>query len=366
MAPHTAERKSQLASLLSATPRNFSRTVGGAGGGPGVFGGAASQLRYPAMPEAATPMSAAPADRGFAGFFGLCTPPAKDRESRGVSTAETPTLDSRLSVATRAVAEQRQQLAACKHCLPPALTPRTKESLAGPQADFAPPTASASASPAGCRRVSLAAGQSRATRRRSSVSKLIKESYDDDSKDIKVRGAQLETRLQLLNPEEDPEEVELRERANRHVIDHESLRYYAWSALMTFLAFYSNFVVGYQVAFFSYYNAFDATLVVEYLIDLVFVLDLYSGFFVSYFEEDVKVMQRHQIVHQFLRSPRFWMDAMACLPLDLIQAAIGWNPLTRVNKLFRLYSHGHQRSPINVRARSATATANCRPAPLLC
>ena len=97
MAPHTAERKSQLQSLLSATPRNFSRTVGGAGGGRGVFGGAASQLRYPAMPEAATPMSAAPADRGFAGFFGLCTPPAKDRESRGVSTAETPTLDSRLA-----------------------------------------------------------------------------------------------------------------------------------------------------------------------------------------------------------------------------------------------------------------------------
>ena len=178
--------------------------------------------------------------------------------------------------------------------------------------------------------------------RKESISMMVKKSYDAD--DAKASGPALEKRLKELNQEEaeaptasDATAVG----ASSLVIDHESGRYFAWSALMTILAFYSNFVVAYQIAFWAQFNSFQAVLVVEYLIDLTFIADLVSGFFVSYMEEDVRIVDRAQIRHKFLHSARFYLDALACLPLDVLQLGVGWNPLCRLNKLCRLYSLAH-------------------------
>ena len=58
--------------------------------------------------------------------------------------------------------------------------------------------------------------------------------------------------------------------------------------------------------------------------------ELYLAFHTSFHNEDVKVTEHALIVRTLVRSTGFWMDATACLPLDLIQLAVGWNPLTRL------------------------------------
>ena len=44
-----------------------------------------------------------------------------------------------------------------------------------------------------------------------------------------------------------------------------------------------------QIAFFDAIRTWDATFVVEWIIDVVFLFDFASNFFVAYYEEDVKV-----------------------------------------------------------------------------
>ena len=177
-------------------------------------------------------------------------------------------------------------------------------------------------------------------RRKESVSALIKKSYTDD--DTNASKSQLEDRLKELN--DGVEEAAAQEEAKlkaAHIIDHESVGYIAWSALMTALAFYSNFINAYQIAFWWQLDEFSPVLIAEYVLDVAFVADLASGFFVSYYQDDVKILNRRLIMRKFVRSPRFVFDAVACLPLDVLQLAVGWNPLCRVNKLCRLYSLVH-------------------------
>ena len=183
----------------------------------------------------------------------------------------------------------------------------------------------------------------RKNRRKESVSKLVKES-EAKVREAKVDGSQLDKRLKALNETAAPEADASSARgaaARWPVIDHESPRYVAWSALMTVLAFYSNFVNSYQLAFYRSSRGFDATLVLEYLIDVAFLLNLALGFAVTHFAGEEKVAEPARIARHYVRSPRFWADALACLPLDVVQLAVGWNPLCRANKLCRLYSLAH-------------------------
>ena len=87
--------------------------------------------------------------------------------------------------------------------------------------------------------------------------------------------------------------------------------------------------------------AADFTLVLEWIIDIFFLLDLASGFFVTFFVENVKQFSRQVIRRRLLRHPRFYSDLLACLPLDIIQASTGWTPLARANKFLRLWSLVH-------------------------
>jgi CRP-like cAMP-binding protein len=175
-------------------------------------------------------------------------------------------------------------------------------------------------------------------RRRSSVSRLVKESYDTE-KNYDIDQRQLDKRLKSLNADDPSEKTAVEE--SKYVVDHESRYYFGWVSLMTALGFYSSCVAAYQIAFFDSFTSFDATLVVEWLIDLCFIGDLALCFLVSYNVDDVKILSRHRIRHRLLRKPRFYSDVVACLPLDLVQAATGWTPLCRVNKLLRLWTLAH-------------------------
>ena len=148
-------------------------------------------------------------------------------------------------------------------------------------------------------------------RRKSSVSKLVMQSYDETAKDaqvaapppagahiswlcgtlrwphcwltalttsyacvlpslsqgacvlrlLQVSGTVLETRLASLNMAPTDEDAEGKKADERFVVDHESRSYVLWVGMMTLLGFYSIVVVGYQIAFFDSITEFGENII---------------------------------------------------------------------------------------------------------
>ena len=134
------------------------------------------------------------------------------------------------------------------------------------------------------------------------MSRLIKEGQleksDGHKSETKIDGEELDRRLDELNAGKSEEQLQEEESASRFVIDHESIGYIYWVALMTLCGFYSLFIVAYQIAFHASYDSFDGILAVEWIIDLFFIADLVSGFFVSYYKKNVKITLNYDGVVQ--------------------------------------------------------------------
>ena len=58
----------------------------------------------------------------------------------------------------------------------------------------------------------------------------------------------------------------------------------------------------------------------------------------GYFVADEKVMRADLASRRYRSSIQGWLDVLACLPLDIFQAASGWHPAWRLNKLLRVWS----------------------------
>jgi CRP-like cAMP-binding protein len=73
------------------------------------------------------------------------------------------------------------------------------------------------------------------------------------------------------------------------------------------------------------------------LCDLFFIANIFVHLNVGFLDvEGQRVMDMERVRKQYLRSWAFAFDVIGVLPLDLIQAGIGWYPLVRVNRLVRL------------------------------
>lgn len=178
-------------------------------------------------------------------------------------------------------------------------------------------------------------------RRRRSVSGTIKKSMVSGEKADTLSPEQCRLRLATLNTPPSAGELAAERDERRFVIDPEARWYLAWVATVSALAAYSSSVVAYQLAFFDSFRGLDGLLVIEWLIDAVFVVDMLMTFFVGFFEADVKVMVRSLCRRHYAWTLRCALDATAALPLDLIQMGVGWTPFSRANKLVRLYSLAH-------------------------
>ena len=54
--------------------------------------------------------------------------------------------------------------------------------------------------------------------------------------------------------------------------------------------------------------------------------------------EGSKVIRKSLVRRRHITSATFVFDAIACLPLDMLQVATGWEPLLRANKYLRIWS----------------------------
>ena len=159
---------------------------------------------------------------------------------------------------------------------------------------------------------------------------------------------ELDARIQQINHDalEDSfinyeEETKLKKMLSKFqfVIDPENNRYLAFLCLTSAAAVYSIGVAAFEIAFFSHFrDKFRMTYIIDLVIDVIFLVNIAVSMRAGYFVADTKEMRREIISKRYLKSKQGWSDIMACIPLDVIQAATGWHPIWRVNKLFRIWS----------------------------
>lgn len=151
---------------------------------------------------------------------------------------------------------------------------------------------------------------------------------------MKAEQQELDARVAAINP--GPEDDAVAEPRRLPVVSPSSRRYLAFLVVLALLGTYSVAVAAYELAFPAGLGAaFRASLVVDWLIDLVFVGGALANFhLLGYFEEGAVVLRPSR-----WRYGRSWLaccELLGCLPLDVFQAATGWHPGFRANKLLRV------------------------------
>ncbi|GMH59726.1 hypothetical protein TrST_g1578 [Triparma strigata] len=88
-------------------------------------------------------------------------------------------------------------------------------------------------------------------------------------------------------------------------------------------------------------ESFDPSLILEYIFDIVYILDmcgqLYCFAFIDYSVGSSEVIvDRQQIRERYLRSSRFRLDLFIAFPYDIVGPGIGYYSILRVPKMVRL------------------------------
>jgi Ion transport protein/Cyclic nucleotide-binding domain len=97
---------------------------------------------------------------------------------------------------------------------------------------------------------------------------------------------------------------------------------------------YTVTITPYRVAFVDVETLFWLNL--DYVIDIIFGIDVVLNCFMAYFSDEVLITSRCKIILNYART---WMvfDIISSIPFDLIIDKVGWGSLTKLSKLPRLY-----------------------------
>lgn len=113
---------------------------------------------------------------------------------------------------------------------------------------------------------------------------------------------------------------------------------YWWSFLVSMAVIYNYWVIIYRYAF---DEISDGTLmkwfVLDYSMDLIYLLDLLKGFRTAFLEEGVLQTCSSKIKSHFLSTTRFYIDCLCLLPIDVLYLSIGFNSLLRCLRLCKIY-----------------------------
>lgn len=112
-----------------------------------------------------------------------------------------------------------------------------------------------------------------------------------------------------------------------------------WDTIIIVLIMYQLLAVPFRAAFDV--PAEVGGLVVDGLIDCLFIADVVFQFFVAYEVGADAVANRKLIARRFVASSRFWIDMIACCPLDFMAIHYGPNPLLRLNRIVRFLRYNH-------------------------
>lgn len=121
-------------------------------------------------------------------------------------------------------------------------------------------------------------------------------------------------------------------------ISPNSKAYTAWMILVGLFALWNAIVVPMRWSFLLHWKD-PSVLVIDYLGDFVFFVDILVSFRLRYHSKGEEVKDIALLKTHYLQG-WFWWDVVASLPLDLIMLYTGIDALLRVNKMIRI-AHTH-------------------------
>uniref|UniRef100_A0A7S1CP39 Cyclic nucleotide-binding domain-containing protein n=1 Tax=Bicosoecida sp. CB-2014 TaxID=1486930 RepID=A0A7S1CP39_9STRA len=129
--------------------------------------------------------------------------------------------------------------------------------------------------------------------------------------------------------------AEERDRWSAAVIHPDSTFRWRWLWVVMIAFLWNMVVVPLRVGFDRYHES-TVVLLVDYLADIIFVLDMWFSTRVAVHHRGMLLVDHAVLRQRYIFSRAFVVDAIASLPLDLLMLHTGVNALWRLNKLLRI------------------------------
>ena len=129
-----------------------------------------------------------------------------------------------------------------------------------------------------------------------------------------------------------------RESKATFVLDPDTKFIRIWSVILLFFVLVSGVTIPFRIAFGFINTEFGPSFAMDYIGDLIFIIDIFLNFRLGFYYRGQKVMDAKLIARRYTRS-YFTLDLLASLPLDFLQFidSVGVNPWVRVLKLLRMF-----------------------------
>ena len=113
---------------------------------------------------------------------------------------------------------------------------------------------------------------------------------------------------------------------------------YWWSFVVSVAFIYNFWVLIYRFAF-EEINANNIAIwfTLDYLADLLYILDIAFHFRTGYLEDGVLQTDSTKLRIHYMNSTRFYIDCLCLLPLDFLYLSIGFKSMLRCFRLVKIY-----------------------------
>ena len=113
---------------------------------------------------------------------------------------------------------------------------------------------------------------------------------------------------------------------------------YWWSFVVSLAFLYNFWVMIYRFAFEEInHNNIAVWFTLDYISDLLYVLDIAFHFRTGYLEDGVLQTDGTKLRIHYMNSTMFYIDCLCLLPLDFLYLSIGFNSILRCFRLVKIY-----------------------------
>ncbi|XP_058884738.1 cyclic nucleotide-gated cation channel alpha-4 [Acipenser ruthenus] len=121
-------------------------------------------------------------------------------------------------------------------------------------------------------------------------------------------------------------------------VDPSSDVYFNWLKVMVFPVLYNWVIIIFRTCFMDMeYNYLPVWLTLDYLSDLLYVVDVIIKFNTGFLEHGIMVQERSRLNRRYLHTSEFFFDALSLLPTDLLYLWLGIHcPMVRINRFLRI------------------------------
>ena len=159
----------------------------------------------------------------------------------------------------------------------------------------------------------------------------------------KLRRKEIETKFGKKALRQQHKEAEIDERDGcrwTFVFDPAGRLAYWWSFIVSVAFTYNFWVIIYRFAF-AEINASNMVVwfALDYLADLLYVLDIAFHFRTGYLEEGVLQTDGTRLRIHYMNTTTFYVDLLCLLPLDFLYLSVGFNSIFRGFRLVKIYRY---------------------------